>query len=242
MLKQVTALWKRLVTLRPTNNVQEDRRVWVRYPARTDAQVKPATAEDTGAVNAKVLDVSRGGVRLLVDRPYEEGALISLDLPDSGDEASGVAVLACVVRAERHSTGIWMLGCNFSRELDAHDLQWFGIAKARPSEPDQRGWSRFECPAQAFYTVTNAEASERRPAKVANLSVGGVALLVDCDVPNGTMLGVELLTAAGVAVTNILACVVHVSGEVGCTRALGCNFICDLSEEHLNTLLFQPQR
>jgi c-di-GMP-binding flagellar brake protein YcgR len=217
----------------------EERRVWVRFPARSEAQVKPAGEEET-LLNCKVLDVSLGGAKLLVDRSFDEGSLISLDLPADNDGSSSVSVLACVVRAEQQADDVWVLGCNFSRELDAIDLQWFGIAKAKPPEPDQRDWSRFESTFLVFYTETIAEAPARRPARVANISAGGIGLVVDRDVPNGAMLGLDLCTAAGELVTNILACVVHVNVLPEGGRILGCNFICELSEKHLNALLFAP--
>ncbi len=243
MFKQAAALWKRLVAPSPAFDARattgpDERRVWVRYPARLETQVKPAGAEET-CVNGKVLDVSRGGMKLLVIIRFEEGSLISIDLPADDGRSEG-SVLACVVRSEQQPTGEWVLGCNFSAELDAFDLQRFGVLKAKPGQPDQRGWSRFGCNVRAQYTETTAEVTVKCAARVGNISVGGVSLLVDRDVPNGTMLSVDLLTADGDRVTTILACVVHVNVLPDGGRALGCNFICELSEEQLNTLLFQP--
>jgi hypothetical protein len=249
MLKQAAELWNRLISPRPcvarpklllqTNPRDEDRRVWVRYPARSEAQVMPA-GEEEPLVNGKVLDVSLGGAKLLVNHGFDEGSLISIDLPGDDAEPSGASVLACVVRAEQQSDDVWVLGCNFSRELDTFDLQWFGIAKAKPAEPDQRGWSRFECHFKAFYTQTSGETFVRRAARVSNLSAGGIGLIVDEDVPNGTLLSLDLHTADGELVTSILACVVHVRGLPEGGTALGCNFICELSEKHLNALMFTP--
>jgi c-di-GMP-binding flagellar brake protein YcgR len=249
MFKQAVALWNRLLTPgqhtpRPKLMLQadprdEERRVWVRYPSRSDAQVTPAGDEDASQVNGKVLDVSRGGAKLLVDRGFAEGSLVSLDLPGT-DGPSGGSVLACVVRAEQQADDVWVLGCNFSRELDAIDLQSFGIAKAKPGEPDQRGYSRFESNFKVYYTETNAEGAARLEARVANISASGIALVVDREVPNGTMLGLDLYTAGGDLVTSILACVVHINVLPESDRVLGCNFIRELSEKELNTLLFAP--
>ncbi len=240
MFKQAAALLKSIVTPRPTSSgmpENEDRRVWVRFPARTEAQVKPADDDEGRAFNAKVLDVSIGGVKLQVNRAFQEGSLISVELPGC-DESSEVCVLACVIRAQPHTHGTWILGCNFSRELDACDLQGFGIAKAKPVSPDQRDWPRFECGVNAYYTETCSPSAERVPVKVANLSAGGIALVVDREVKNGSMLGIDLFTAAGKFVTSILSCVVHIRALPDGKRTLGCNFICELSEEDLNALLF----
>jgi c-di-GMP-binding flagellar brake protein YcgR len=244
MFKQAASLWKRLVKHDPAGNAEPalnpERRVWVRFPARTGAQVRPAAPEGSILIDAKVLDVSLGGVKLVVDRRLEPGSLISLELP--GDDPTAVSVLACVVRAEEQPNEKWVLGCNFSRELGAADLQRFGIAKARPLPPDQRSWSRIECNIRAAYLETNAEHPAWHEAQVANISAGGVALLVNRDVPNGTMLTLDLLTSSSERVTTILACVVHISVLPDGARVLGCNFICELSEEHLNALLFEPAR
>jgi c-di-GMP-binding flagellar brake protein YcgR len=246
MFKKAASLWKRLVAHDPSKDPagqapNEERRVWVRFPARTDALVRPAGTEGTTLISAKVLDVSLGGVKLVVDRRFEPGALISLDLP-GGDDPNGVSVLACVVRAEEQPNGEWVLGCNFSRELNAADLQRFGIAKAKPVPPDQRSWSRIECNIRAAYLESNADKPAWHEAQVGNISAGGVALIVDRDVPNGMMLTLDLLTSAGEQVTTILACVVHISALPDGRRVLGCNFICELSEEHLTALLFEPAR
>jgi c-di-GMP-binding flagellar brake protein YcgR len=245
MFKQAASLWNRLVAHdlkgdAATAAKNEERRVWVRFPARTDAQIKAAGDEQGILIAAKVLDVSLGGVKLVVDRRFEPGALISLDLP--GDDPTSVSALACVVRAEEQPNAEWVLGCTFSRELDAADLRRFGIAKAKPVLPDQRSWFRIECNIRVAYLETNANKPAWHEAQVANISAGGVALLVDRDVPNGTMLTLDLLTSAGERVTTILACVVHISVLPDGARVLGCNFICELSEEHLNTLLFEPAR
>jgi len=117
--------------------------------------------EDAALVNATILDVSLGGAKLLVDRGFKEGSLISLDLP-GGDGPSDVSVLACVVHADQRAGGEWVLGCSFSQELNAADLQRFGIAKAKPQPPDQRGWSRFDCHFHVYYTETNADAAGRK--------------------------------------------------------------------------------
>jgi c-di-GMP-binding flagellar brake protein YcgR len=243
MFKQAASLWNRLVPQGapggPGSADQQERRVWVRFPARTGAQVKAAADNGGILIHARVLDVSLGGVKLLVDRGFDAGALISMDLPDS-DDATGVSALACVVRAEQQPSGEWVLGCNFLRELDASDLQRFGIAKAKPVPPDQRSWWRFECNVKAAYLETNAARATWHEAKVANISAGGIALLVDRDVPNGAMLTLDLSTSAREQVTTILACVVHINVLPDGARVLGCNFICELSEEHLNTLLFEP--
>jgi len=220
---------------------QEERRVWVRYPAQIDAQFKPTGAAADMFITGKVLDVSLGGIRLLVDRCLEAGALISLDLP-GGVEASHVSVLACVVHSQPQPKGGWLLGCSFSQELSLEDLARFGVGEVKHNKADQRSWLRFNCNVKAFYEETTADPVIRREAEVANLSAAGIALVVQDDVANGAMLSVELQKSSGERVTTILACVVHVVDLADGKRVLGCNFIRALADQHLNALLFETVR
>ena len=55
--------------------------------------------------------------------------MISLELPRSGEGIH--EVLACIVHVMRQGDK-WALGCVFSRELSAEDLEGFGAKKVRP--------------------------------------------------------------------------------------------------------------
>jgi hypothetical protein len=243
MFKQAAAIWNRLVGSRPvaaaaTATEKKERRSWARFPAQVEVRFMPTTSKGDSAILGKVLDVSRGGVKLLVDRCLEKGTLLSLDLP-GGEAASRVSVLACVVRCEAQPNGKCILGCSFSRELGTEDLQRFGVAPAKPAQTDQRGWLRFDCNVNATYEEPTADPVIRREAQVANLSAAGVALVVDTEVSNGAMLSVDLHKSSGALVTSILACVVHIVVLPDGKRVLGCNFIRALNEEHINELLFE---
>src|SRR5262249_8344078 len=113
------SFWRRLVSKTPPSNMDTsaERRVWVRYPADVLANVQPAqNAELENRVCARVRDISLGGANLLVDRPFEAGQMLTLELPER-DAHDKQTVLACVVRAVPESDGQWALGCVFSREL-----------------------------------------------------------------------------------------------------------------------------
>ena len=77
------------------------------------------------SIRAKVRDLSLGGANLLVDRPFEAGQMLSVELPaNKGDVRT---VLACVVRVIPQEDGHWSLGCVFSRELNI-----LGVYPAHP--------------------------------------------------------------------------------------------------------------
>jgi hypothetical protein len=234
----LASLRKRLVTPRATapGVTARESRVWVRFPARTEAHVKTANTDESELAYGKVLDVSLGGVKLLVDRPFETGSLLGVDLP-GGEELPAVSVLACVVRTQEQPNREWILGCDFSRELGVEDLFCFGVAVAKPGELDRRGRLQSACNLQAFYVETVADAVTLHDALVVDLSVDGVVLLVEHEVPNGAMLGVELLKKNGEWVASILACVVQIAVLPDGNHILACNFIRTLGEQHLRALL-----
>jgi PilZ domain len=238
MFQLPVSLRMRLVMPRSTapGVTARESRVWVRYPARTKAHVKTANTDESDLVYGKVLDVSVGGVKLLVNRPFETGSLISLDLP-GGEELSAVSVLACVVRTQEQPNGEWILGCEFSQKLGVEDLFSFGFIGAKPGKLGRRGWLRSVCNLKAFYEETVADAGTRHDAQVVDLSADGVVLLVEHEVPNGALLSVELLKRNGERVTSILACVVQIAVLPDGQRVLACNFIRTLGEQHLRALL-----
>src|SRR5262245_22884203 len=105
--------------------VEEDRRLWVRDPGNLEATFEPAEPSDQDRLSAEVRDISRGGANLVVERAFQPGDLLSLELPGLAD-SSRATVLACIVRVRSSAKGKWELGCVFSRELNDDDLQGFG--------------------------------------------------------------------------------------------------------------------
>src|SRR5262245_48320454 len=77
----------------------EDRRVWVRFPSFVETTVIPiANGVDT-RISARVLNVSRGGIKLVLDHAFVPGDLVSIDLPGGTAESRDI-VLACVVHVK----------------------------------------------------------------------------------------------------------------------------------------------
>jgi c-di-GMP-binding flagellar brake protein YcgR len=231
------SFWRHLVgkTTPSSEDVQSDRRLWVRYPADVRTNVGPAAAPEENRVSAQIRDISIGGAHLLVDRPFKTGQMLSLELPHAGEEECHT-VLACVVRAKQEGQGQWVLGCVFSRELSDEDLEGFGAKRVRPPASDQRTWMRFATNIQANYQKIGDPENRSFSAQVLNLSANGVGLLVTEVVNAGALVSVNLVAADGKTVRTILACVVHVTTQAH-GWALGCNFIRQLSEEDLKALL-----
>ena len=129
-----------------------------------------------------------------------------------------------------------MLGCSFSKELEEEHLHAFaGDGVAAP--PSNANWPRFAANLTASVQLTNSNDLTRWPAKVLNLSAGGLALVVERDIRNGTLLTADLCAANGTRVETILVCVVHITTAEDGTRRLGCNFIREVEESDLRKLL-----
>jgi c-di-GMP-binding flagellar brake protein YcgR len=236
MFKQTTSLWHRLTNRRPGKageTIEEERRVWVRHPC--DLQTQYAPDADEPPLAGRIIDISRGGVKLIVAQSHQPGSLISVELPGP-DGNTTFAALACVVYEGELGGGEWVLGCSFSKELERDQLRVFGISK-EAALSEKRSSPRFPVNVTATVQLTNSNDMTRWPAKVLNLSTGGVALLVEQDIRNGTLLTADLSSANGHSVETILVCVVHLTLNEDGSRRLGCNFIRELDEKDLQILL-----
>ena len=235
MLARALASWFRLLGPRRGDGPpEEDRRVWVRYPSGLETTLQSARVPDGPRLAARVRDVSRGGIHLVVDRPFEAGKLLSVELPAAEGQPLST-VLACVVRAAPAEGGAWSAGCAFSAELSEDDLQAFRPHRVKAPVTDPREWVRFPCRARATFQVVRAPAAPV-PAEVLNVSASGIGLRAEADVRVGELLSLELQGDGRPALTT-LACVVRVTAPPGGARALGCNFLGDLADDDLRALV-----
>jgi len=243
MFRNAASLWRRLTHRRRTSEQPvgaegpaDERRVWLRHPVDLRTQVAPAADGADGGFAARVGDVSRGGIRLVAERPVDPGALLTVGLPDEGGREA-LTVLACVVRCHEMGPRQWALGCSFSQELSDDDLKAFGAAGAPADPADNRAWERYPCDVRASCQTVSAPEETAWEARVLNVSPAGMALLVPREVDNGVLLSVALHGPNGGEPLTILACVVHVREQTDGARLLGCNFIRELNEADLKRLL-----
>jgi c-di-GMP-binding flagellar brake protein YcgR len=239
MFERTFSFWRRLVG-RPTKpedspqGLEDERRVWVRYPTHLETTYQSGDTESP-RLSARVRDVSRGGIRLVIEREFQTGELLSIELPRANDGTH--TVLACIVRVDGLKGDEWALGCVFSRELGEEELQGFGARRERHAPADQRVWMRFACNVRATYQQVSTFGAPTAEARVLNISATGVGLLTLEPVEAGTLLSVDLTPDSGAETRTMLACVVHVNAQANGQFALGCNFIRELSEEDLQALV-----
>src|SRR2546426_281781 len=154
-----------------------ERRAWVRYPCSFEASCHSIASAADVLWSAKVVDISAGGLRLVVSRRFEVGTVLRLEI-HSGLQAAPWAFLARVIHARPQTGGDWALGCAFARELDEEDLRAFNAEKAKPAPPDCRAWLRFACEVDASCSAVGDHQQERWAATVLNISASGVGLRV----------------------------------------------------------------
>ncbi len=98
-----------------------DRRAAIRHhPNRrsTDCEVEAAEKEERWP--ATVWDISQSGVGLLVERPFDPGTLLEVELEGSRQHPGQVLSMR-VIRVHRHEKG-WLLGCALETALLPEEL------------------------------------------------------------------------------------------------------------------------
>jgi hypothetical protein len=226
-------LWRRIVDRQDHRQAAEDRR----RRARCRSDLVTAIRARDGAVcwPARVLDVSPAGIALVVPGVLEPGEVLGIEVPGGAATACSV-VLASVAHARPHGEGEWVLGCSFSEELSGADLGALGAREGQGSDLDLRASERMPCNVRAAFELVGDEPPDRHPARVLNLSLGGIGLLAERPVAAGALLNLELHGTDGPAHRTLLACVVHVSSRTDTEWVLGCSFIRELSEADLEAL------
>ena len=218
-------------------SANEDRRAAVRRPTTLWVACREATEEGAGRWRARLQDVSPLGIGLLLARPLEPSTLLRIELENP---ARGLSrqVLARVVHVQHTPGGPWLVGCAFAKELDDASLRLLRAERVRPTGGDARRWVRFPCNVETVCHTCETAPGERRPARIVNISPGGVGLLLPCEFAAGTILHFELPGAGAEAPRQVLVRVVRAleHGNAG-EWFLGCEFADQLSEQELQCLV-----
>jgi c-di-GMP-binding flagellar brake protein YcgR len=253
MFRSTLSFWRRLVGAEPplpellpprspASVSPAERRQWVRYETEMPGNVKLATNRDGAKLKATVRNLSEGGAKLSVDRPFELGQVLSIELPV--EEGNACTMVACILRVTPEVDGTWTLGCSFSSDIDSNagELRRL-LAKLATTAPvesyDQRSRPRRPCSMGAVYRmVGNVEDRRRHTAEVLDISAGGISMAVPSPLETGALLNIDLIDKSGKTSRTILACVVHTTQRAGDGGALtvGCNFIRELSDDELDSL------
>lgn len=107
-----------------------ERRVYARYPCRLNGLCKPVGRHQTGKPwKGWIEDVSKEGLRLTLNRRFEPGSLIAVEVDVSQEELAQVFhsaisrfFLAKVVRVLRRRDRKWSLGCQLVKKFSDDDV------------------------------------------------------------------------------------------------------------------------
>ncbi len=239
MFGQQLTFWRRLVGKHePASQTATDdeRRFWVRYPADLKSSVQLADYPGDDRVPARIRDISRGGVNLVLEQGFQPGQLLSLEMPSTDNPERVFQMLACVVRSAPEPGGRHSLGCVFSRELTEDDLFSFGARRVRHAPHDKRTWQRFPCQLQATFHKIGDDEEDARTAHLSKISASGVGLEVTEAIDVGSLLNVHVVGNRGQQRT-LLTCVVHAVHQGDSNWQLGCNFIRELTESDFQDMM-----
>src|SRR5262249_12253736 len=101
-----------------------DLRTWVRFPCKLNATYQPVRAKGVMPLPANVVDISANGIGLEVSEAVSVGTLMNLNISTlSGGTA--MPMLVSIVRVTHQEQRLWLLGCNFLRELNDRELRPF---------------------------------------------------------------------------------------------------------------------
>jgi hypothetical protein len=213
-----------------------DRRDDPRFYAKLETSCVPVGNETHDKPwAARVHDISSTGLSLVLQRRFERGTLLTLDLENRAEKFRRTVVVR-VVRVRRTRDGNWNLGCALDGEFDAHSLQMFGVKTKKPPPQPERAWVRL--PARVYTTCHLPGEGNRvlRKVRVVNVCPGGVGLLVNKRVAPDTLLGVQVPGGKG-AQHRVLARVIHVTPQPFGQWLLGCAFLGEISDQELQAFL-----
>jgi len=204
-----------------------ERRASARQPAALRASYRLLGSDVAGRAGAR--DLSALGAGLLLPNPVAVSALLQLEF-----EGLGRLILARVVHVAEEGG---FIGCAFVRELDDATLGLFHAQRLGSAVGDDRRWVRFPCNVETACYAADAAPGERSPARVVNISAGGMGLLLPCEFREGTLLKLDLeataARAAGVLLLRVVRAIARPAGD----WLLGCEFADPLRDEELDALL-----
>jgi hypothetical protein len=206
--------------------LEEERRAAPRLASDRVAACWPATVAGAFGTLARVKDVSTAGIGLVLDRRFEPGTLLAVQVEAACGGGPG-NLLARVRRVMPQEGGQWLLGCAFVSPLGAEELHAFLTGPEQGPAPDRRAWVRTATDFRALCRSRsrNRNQSGQRLVKVVDISAKGVGLLAPDPLEEGERLTVVLPAEGGRAARVLLARVVRREVRPEQQWLLGCEIL-----------------
>lgn len=216
-------------------DLSEERRASLRHRSARQTSLRTTSPPCDAVWSARIRDLSTLGVGLVFPHEIEVGALLEIHLSQTTGGAAH-DVLARVVHVEPELSGAWLVGCAFVSELDDARLQRLDAQRIRTAAGDPRRWVRFPCNVETVCTTCQSASGEQSPARILNVSPGGVGLLTPCEFDVGMLLDLDMPT--GVAEPEKLRVrVVRVVPHGYGNWFLGCEFVDRLTDAEVRACL-----
>jgi hypothetical protein len=212
-----------------------ERRRAERFASDLETACKPVAARGGTAWKCRVVNISRTGIALALNRRFEQGALLSVDLEDASG-AVARTMFARVVHVRSQGDDLWMLGCAFAGELNDDELKHFHAERRRAEDADCRAWVRFDCDVPAKAMIIRAGPGESLLVRVVNISPGGMCLLSPCELKEGTCLWLEFPPADGRPAYCLEARAIKVISHGPDGWQVGCEFVAKIKADELKAL------
>ena len=222
--------------LRRVTGSADERRAHLRH--KVDVETVCRALSDDADMPARINNVSRSGVNLIVPRSLPEGTLIRVHLPTS-IQSRQTTMLACVTNTRPFSEGLWSLGCMFSQELSDSEMRVLGGEKVPAKMSDQRAWVRFPARGTISYRHVPETEGELKSAELLDLAPAGMGLVVSERLEPGSAITLHLRCQSDKPERPMLACVVYQTDRSDGKWAIGCTFLHELSEKDLNDLIWR---
>jgi hypothetical protein len=106
------------------DSAKKERRSWDRVPIQVVVFCQNIQREDELCWSARVVDISRGGMKLLSPHEFKPSTVIRIGKAAGGEDASRL-LQALVVWAHGSPAEKWTLGCAFTKEFSEPEfLPW----------------------------------------------------------------------------------------------------------------------
>ena len=101
--------------------VQDESRDAQRHRCAVPTTCQPPSAWSKDPWPATIRDISTGGLSLTLNRRFERGSGLAIELPT--EDGNAATVLAKVVHVRTLPEGGWLLGCDFISELSEEEVR-----------------------------------------------------------------------------------------------------------------------
>ena len=108
----------------PVQRPSVECRLYERKPCAVPTSCQPASVSEMheSRWSATIVDMSQGGVRIVLKRRFEKGTALAVELPGTETRKPSV-VFVKVIHLKSQGNGEWALGCKLISELSEEELQ-----------------------------------------------------------------------------------------------------------------------